>query len=149
MRNPPLVLVVDDESNFREIIGAKLKTAGYEVAFAKNSAEAIVKSEQLLPDLILMDIMMPPGATGTDTALAIKQNPKTKDVKIAFLTSLKEPWPAMGGDPEAITKELGIDNFFDKTDDLETLPQKVWEVLTGGAPAGSGNASGPVAPPPA
>ena len=136
MRNPPLILIVDDEPNFREIIGAKLKAAGYDFAVAKDALDGIAKAEQLQPDLILMDIFMPPGQTGTDAALALKQNPKTKDVKIAFLTSVKEPWPAIGGDRDAIARELGMDDFFDKTEDLETLPQKLWELLT----RGTGNA---------
>lgn len=129
MRERPLILVVDDESNFREIIAAKLTAAGFDVAVAKNQTEALTKSEQLLPDLVLMDIFMPPGPTGTDTALTLKQNPKTENLKVAFLTSLKEPWPAIGGDREKVAQELGMDDFLDKTHDLEALPQKVQEIL--------------------
>lgn len=123
-------MVVDDESNFREIISAKLTAAGFDVVVAKNEAEALAGAEQFQPDLILMDIFMPPGKSGTDVALSLKQNPKTEHIKVAFLTSLKEPWPAIGGDREKVAKELGMDDFFDKTKDLDALPQKVQELLT-------------------
>ncbi|MBI2033788.1 MAG: response regulator [Candidatus Liptonbacteria bacterium] len=129
MRPKPLILLVDDEADFREIISAKLTAAGFDVALAKNQSEAVAKAEQLLPDLILMDIYLPPGPTGTDTALNIRQNPKTKDLKIAFLTNLKEPWPAIGGDREKVTQELGMEGFIEKTEDLNMLVKKIQEIL--------------------
>ena len=71
MRAKPLILIVDDEENFLEIFSAKLQAAGFETVTAKNEAEAVQKSKELMPDLILMDIFMPPGLTGTDIALNI------------------------------------------------------------------------------
>ena len=128
-RNKPLILIVDDEENFREIFSAKLQAAGYDTDAAKNEAEALQKSKQL-PDLILMDIFIPPGPTGTDIALNIKQNPETKDLKIAFLTNLKDPWPAVAGDHKGISKELGMEDFIEKTADLAEVAAKVKEILS-------------------
>ena len=128
-RNKPLILIVDDEENFREIFSAKLQAAGYDTDAAKNEAEALQKSKQL-PDLILMDIFIPPGPTGTDIALNIKQNPETKDLKIAFLTNLKDPWPAVAGDHKGISKELGMEDFIEKTADLSEVAGKVKEILS-------------------
>ena len=141
MRAKPLILLVDDEADFREIIGAKLTAAGFDVVLAKNQTEAIAKAEQLLPDLILMDIYMPPGPTGTDTALNIRQNPKTKDLKVAFLTNMKEPWPAIGGDREKVTQELGMEGFIEKTEDLNMLVKKVQEILARVSSAGAGESA--------
>jgi len=126
MREKPLILVVDDEENFREIISAKLQAAGFDVATGTNSKEAVLLADKLQPDVILMDINMPPGATGTDAALAIKQNPRTKKIKIAFLTSLKNPWPGfVAGDNKSVSEELGMIDFLEKDKDLNVLVDKV------------------------
>ena len=128
-RAKPLVLIVDDEGSFLEIMSIKLKAAGYDTATARNAEEGIKQTEKLMPNLVLMDIHMPPGPTGTDAALTIKQNPKTKDTKIAFLTSLKDPWPSLTGPNLEVSKELGMDDFIEKTEDLNKAVEKVKEIL--------------------
>ncbi len=129
MHTPPLILVVDDEDSFREIISLKLQKAGFATETAKNEKEALEKSENLIPDLILMDIYMPPGANGTEVALAIKQNEKTKDVKICFLSSMKDPWPGLTGENKQVSRDIGMEDFLDKTQDLEIVDKKVKEIL--------------------
>ena len=129
MRTKPLILIVDDENNFLEIMTAKLKATGFDTATAKNGKEAMKIASEPLPDLILMDIHMP-GETGTDVALAIKQDSNTKNLKIAFLTNLKEPWPAVAGDREKVAQELGMEDFLEKTEDLNVLVQKIQALLT-------------------
>lgn len=127
MREKPLILLVDDDPDFLEIVSTKLRASGFDVALAHNEKEAIRESLKL-PDLILMDIHMP-GGSGTDAALAIKQNSATKDIKIAFLTSMQEPWPAMTGDNKKISEELGMQDFLNKTDDLDVLVDQVQGLL--------------------
>ena len=129
MREKPLVLVVDDEENFLEIMTAKLAASGFDTAVGHNEKEGVALAEKLMPDIILMDIRMP-GASGTDAALAIKQNPKTKGIKIVFLTSLTDPWPAVNADVLKITADLGMEDFIEKADDLDVVVQKVREILT-------------------
>jgi two-component system, OmpR family, alkaline phosphatase synthesis response regulator PhoP len=129
MNRSPLILVVDDEEKFLEIVRTRLEAGGYDVATARNEKEAIAQAEKLVPDLILMDINMP-GGTGTDAALSIKQNPKLKDVKIAFLSSLKKPWPAFGTEErKSLSQELGMEDFLDKGEDMDHLAQKVQALL--------------------
>lgn len=129
MREKPLILVTDDEANFREIIPAKLKAVGYDVRTAESGSVAQRLAEELLPDLILMDVNMP-GQNGTETALAIKANPKTKDIKIAFLTSLKDPWPGFLADSnQAVARELGAEQYFNKDADLNDIVAKVRALL--------------------
>lgn len=134
MREKPLILIVDDEANFLEIFSTKLKAAGFDAVTARNGKEAVKSATDLTPDLILMDIHMP-NETGTDIALEIKQNPKTRPIKIAFLTNLKEPWPAVAGDRGTIAKELGMEDFLEKTADLNDLAAKVKALLVPQAPA--------------
>jgi len=129
MREKPLILVVDDEYDFLEIMSAKLNAAGFDPVVARNASEAIDAAQKLHPDLILMDIHMPGGETGTDAALAIKQNPATKDVKIAFLSSVKDPWPMAANDRDKLSKELGMENYIDKAADLNVIMGKVREIL--------------------
>ena len=129
MRDKPLILIVDDDDSFIEIMSTKLKATGYEVVFAKNEGDALRSAEDFLPDLILMDIHIPLAPSGTDIALTIKQNPKTKDLKIAFLTSLKDPWPGIAGDNRTVSQELGMADFLDKADDLNHLMERVKEIL--------------------
>lgn len=129
MREKPLILIVDDEKDFADIIKTKLESCGFDTATASNADESIKCAGEYMPDLILMDIFMPPGANGTDAALTIKQHPKTKNTKIAFLTSLKDPWPGAVGANKNISRELGMDDFLDKTDDLNKTVDRINEIL--------------------
>lgn len=128
MRAKPLILVVDDEHDLLEIMSTKLVASGYDVVVAYNAKEAVDAAEKVMPDLILMDIKMPNGS-GTDAALEIKQNPTTKDIKIAFLSSMKDPWPDTSSDRDKLTKELGMEDYIDKTGDLNAEVAKVREIL--------------------
>lgn len=128
MHTPPLILVVDDEQDLLEIASLKLQSEGFTVASAHNAHEAVDAARKLHPDLILMDIRMP-GESGTDAALEIKQLPETKDIRIAFLSSMKDPWPATKGARDDLTKALGMEDFIDKTGDLNLMVTKVREIL--------------------
>ena len=59
MRNPPLILAVDDVAENLEIVRMRLEALGYGVQTAADGEEAIAKARELSPDLILLDIMMP------------------------------------------------------------------------------------------
>ena len=132
MRQKPLILIADDEKNFLEIFSTKLQAAGYDTITADDEAEILKKTKEAKPDLVLMDIFMPPGATGTDIALNIKQTEETKNCRIAFLTNLKDPWPALSGDVRKVAKDLGMEDFLQKTEDLDVLVSKVQEILSRG-----------------
>lgn len=59
MADQPLILIVDDEENFREIFSAKLTAAGFRTETADGGEAAIAKAVIVKPDLILMDVKMP------------------------------------------------------------------------------------------
>ncbi len=128
MREKPLILITDDEASFREIMSLKLGASGFDTVTAGTQKEALQQAAKYMPDLTLMDIHMP-DASGTDTALAIKQNPATKDLRIAFLTSLADPWPAAHADRGKLTEALGMEDYLQKTDDLDSIVKKVKEIL--------------------
>jgi CheY-like chemotaxis protein len=128
MREKPLILVVDDEQDLREIMALKLGASGFEAIVAGDAKEGVAAAKQSHPDLILMDIHMP-GESGTDAALEIKQDPETKDIKIAFLSNLKDPWPRTTPARNDLSKSLGMEDFIDKTEDLDVTVSKVREIL--------------------
>ncbi len=128
MRAKPLILVVDDEQSFLEIMSAKLAASGYDPIVAYNAKEGVDAAAKLHPDLILMDIHMP-GETGTDAALQIKQDPSARDIPIAFLSSLRDPWPRTMSDRGTLAKALGMAEYIDKTADLGAVVAKVRELL--------------------
>jgi two-component system alkaline phosphatase synthesis response regulator PhoP len=53
------ILLVDDEPDILEIVGYNLKQEGYQIFTAANGKEAVAKAKKELPDLIIMDVMMP------------------------------------------------------------------------------------------
>ncbi len=129
MREKPLILVVDDEQDLREIMSIKLNASGFDTAAAGSAVEAVDVAKKMHPDLILMDIHMP-GVSGTDAALQIKQDPETKDIKIAFLSNLKDPWFQTSVPRNDLAKAIGMDDFIDKTEDLDITVTKVKEILS-------------------
>jgi CheY-like chemotaxis protein len=128
MREKPLILIVDDERDLREIVSIKLAASGFDVADAGGATEGVAMAKKLHPDLILMDIQMP-GESGTDAALEIKQDKETKDIKIAFLSNIKDPWPQTTVPRDNLAKAIGMEDFIDKTEDLDLTVTKVREIL--------------------
>lgn len=131
MRSAPLILIADDDPGFLEIVCTALKRNGFLVAEAHDGKEAVEKTVNLHPDLVLLDINMP-GEGGTEAILDLKNNPESKDVKVVFLTSETEPWPAFkkGKDETMeVAKELGAKEFVSKSEDLDKIIGKVKEFL--------------------
>jgi CheY-like chemotaxis protein len=129
MRTQPLVLLADDNADFKEIISAKLIVAGYEIAEAKDGAEAIEMTKALKPDLVVMDIDMP-NVNGTEAVLDIKNNPETAKIPIVFFSSLEHPWPGnVTDDKKTFAQELGAVTFFKKSDDLNLIISTIKEMV--------------------
>lgn len=120
MHTPPLILIVDDDADFKEILSAKLLASGFEIAEASDGAEGITKAKSLIPDLVIMDIQMP-NVNGTEAVIELKENSATKDIKIVFFSSLIYPWPGVKTENPAFAKELGAVTFLKKGDDLEKI----------------------------
>ncbi|WP_414562160.1 MULTISPECIES: sensor histidine kinase [unclassified Anabaena] len=89
MRDVQLVLVVDDTPANLAVTSEALTDAGFEVAIAKDGDRAIKQAERNLPDLILLDIMMP-GIDGFETCRRLKASPITQDIPVIFMTALSD-----------------------------------------------------------
>ncbi|HAJ95769.1 MAG TPA: diguanylate cyclase response regulator [Actinobacteria bacterium] len=85
----PLILIVDDIGKNLQILGTILSKENYRISVANNGEKAIMIANNILPDLIMLDIMMP-GINGYETCARLKENPKTKDIPIIFLSAKNE-----------------------------------------------------------
>ena len=79
------ILAVDDEPHMIELVNAILTGEGFEVVTASDGKEALQLLQKLKPDLVLLDMMMP-GMSGREVCEKIRADPKTKNLKVAFLT---------------------------------------------------------------
>ncbi|MBN2656614.1 MAG: response regulator [Spirochaetales bacterium] len=85
-----LILIVDDNVSNLQVLGAVLSGKGYEIAVAADAGEALDFLSSDVPDLILLDIMMP-GTDGFELCRIIKQMEKLAEVPVLFLTALTDP----------------------------------------------------------
>ena len=86
----PLVLIVDDVAKNLQVLGIILSKQNYKVAAANNGEQALKIAGNTLPDLILLDIMMP-GVNGFEVCSRLKKDQKTADIPVIFLTAKIEP----------------------------------------------------------
>jgi len=128
MNGQPFILVVDDEPDFREIFSAKLSAAGYRVDTAENGQVALQKMAQVTPDLVLMDVKMPV-MDGAAAVLKMQEDPKLKNIKVAFLTSLGDPRLEMQEISQKFSEEFGARAYIRKTENLDTMVEKIQELL--------------------
>src|SRR5688572_14409877 len=85
MSDAPLVLVVDDYADAREMVVEFLAMSGFRVAEACDGAEALDKAFSLLPDLILMDLSLPV-VDGWEAIRQLKENGRTRPIPVVALT---------------------------------------------------------------
>ncbi|MCP4149279.1 MAG: response regulator [bacterium] len=85
----PLILLVDDVPKNLQVLGNILKKKDCIISIATNGKQALEKVDALLPDLVLLDVMMPE-MDGFEVCLAMKSEPRTKDIPVIFLTARNE-----------------------------------------------------------
>lgn len=108
------VLIVDDEFSGRQTLESVLEGDGYDIEMAENGFEALEKVRQVLPDVILLDVMMP-GMTGFEVCQKIRSDPLVAEIPIIVLTALD--------DRESLLNALkaGADDFITKPFDRYEL----------------------------
>lgn len=116
------ILLVDDEVDILEFISYNLEKEGYKVYTAKNGAEAIKVAEKTLPDLIILDVMMPE-MDGIAACEEIRRIPSLQHTMIAFLTARGEDYSQIAG------FEAGADDYITKPVRPKVLVSRVKALL--------------------
>ena len=101
------ILLVDDEPDILEIVGYNLKNEGYQVFTASNGVEAVKSAKKNIPNLILLDIMMPE-MDGIEACEKIRKIKSLDNVIISFLTASGEDYSQVAG------FEAGADDYITK-----------------------------------
>ncbi len=122
MRNPPRILVVDDNPTNVEILRVRLTAQGYEVVTAVDGLHALEQARALDPDLVLLDVMMPK-LDGISVLKELKQDAKLKFVPIIMVTAKADPRDMVAG------LEAGGDDYLTKPFEQAALVARVRSLL--------------------
>jgi len=117
------VLIAEDDPDMIEMIQMTLDHWGYDSILAKNGKEAVDMAASQLPDLVLLDIMMP-NMDGFEAARLIRQNPKTHSIPILAVTA-----KVLRKDREECLKN-GCNDYLSKPFTVEELASKIEKLLT-------------------
>jgi two-component system phosphate regulon response regulator PhoB len=116
------ILIVDDEEDIIELIKYNLKTEGYVILTAGTGEKAIKTARQSLPDLIVLDLMLP-GIDGLEVTRYLKNNDQTADIPIVMVT-------AKGEESDVVTGlELGANDYISKPFSPRELVARIRAIL--------------------
>jgi two-component system phosphate regulon response regulator PhoB len=132
-RPVPAILIVDDERDLLSLLDFNLRQAGFETLLAATGAEALAHLRRRVPDLVLLDLMLP-DVSGTEVCRSAKTDPRTKHVPVMMLTAKGEEVDKVVG------FELGADDYVTKPFSVRELVLRVKAVLRR---AGAGSADRP------
>lgn len=116
------ILVVDDEENIVELIKMNLESSGYEIIEAYTGMEAITKTNLYIPDLILLDLMLP-DIDGIQLCQMLRLNEETKDIPIIMITAKSEEADKVQG------LSMGADDYITKPFGIRELEARIKTVL--------------------
>jgi adenylate cyclase len=122
MREPPLILVVEDVADNVEILQMRLEAQGYAVATAADGVEALEKVRELVPDLVLLDVMMP-RMDGIETLKQLKADPSLPFIPVILVTAKADARDVIAG------LESGGDDYLTKPVDHAALSARVRSML--------------------
>ena len=114
----PKVLLVDDDAEFTELIRYNLKQRGWEIVSAHTGLEGLRLARANLPDVILLDVMLP-DLDGLSVCHILNSQPSTKDVPVFIMSALDETW---AGTRKSAAR---INYFFRKPVSLALLAERV------------------------
>ncbi|HBG78561.1 MAG TPA: DNA-binding response regulator [Phycisphaerales bacterium] len=116
------ILIVDDEEDVLELVRYNLDKNGYKVETAATGEQALAKAGAKLPDLIILDLMLP-GIDGLDVCKKLKNDTKTQNIPVIMLT-------AKGEETDIVTGlELGADDYVTKPFSPKVLVARIRRVL--------------------
>ena len=119
---PTKILIVDDDQDSLKLIGLMLQRQGYEVVAANAGNQAIARALNELPDLIILDVMMP-DMDGYEVTRRLRSNPKTKDIPIIMFTAKTLI------DDKVAGFEAGVDDYLTKPTHPTELSSRIKAIL--------------------
>ena len=123
MKDKPVILIVDDQPQDIELLEAHLVPQGYEIVKAASGEEALEKLSSNQIELILMDVLMPPGMDGFEVTRRIRRDTAHRLIPIILITALQETEDRVKG------IEAGCDDFLSKPLDKMELFARVRSLL--------------------
>jgi DNA-binding response OmpR family regulator len=112
------ILIVDDTTDILQVVSRRLQSWGYEVVTADSGEDGLRLAQEQLPDLILLDIMMPK-MKGRDVCARLKTDPATKHIPVIFLTALGLADHVKAG------MDLGADDYIVKPFEPAELKERI------------------------
>ena len=117
------ILLVDDEADFLELVSYNIRRHGHQVITASDGLEALSKARQLLPDLILLDLMLPL-IDGFTVCEILRAQPSTDSIPIIMFTALPGEIARLNG------FEAGADDYLRKSSTTRGLIECVERILS-------------------
>jgi two-component system alkaline phosphatase synthesis response regulator PhoP len=122
MSQIPKILVVDDDPDIVEILRYNLSLAGYDVKSASNGKEAIKKAKIFIPEIILLDVMMPE-MDGIEACRLIREIPSLNNTRIIFLSARNEDYTQISA------FDAGADDYISKPVKPKILLKKISSIF--------------------
>lgn len=118
------ILIVEDDDFLRSLAVSKVTNEGHDVSVAANGEEAVNLLQTEVPDLVLLDLMLP-GLSGFEVLQNIKSNPNLSDTKVIVFSNL-------GADEDIIkAKQIGADEYMVKSNfTLDELVAKIQDMIS-------------------
>ena len=118
----PKILVVDDDPDIVEILRYNLSLAGYEIKSASNGKECLKKAKLFIPELILLDVMMPE-MDGIEACSLLKEIPSLINTRIIFLSARNEDYTQLSA------FDAGADDYISKPVKPKILLKKIASII--------------------
>ena len=131
------ILIVEDERDIVKVLEFGLQQAGFEAAVAADAEQARARIQQRVPDLVLLDLMLP-DLPGTEICKQLKSSPRTRHVPVVMLTARGEEIDRVLG------FELGADDFVTKPFSVREVVLRIKAILRRRAPEEMREAVGPI-----
>jgi len=117
------ILIVDDQPEVRELVAVTLEVGPYQILTAENGTRTLEMIQAEMPDLVLLDALMPDGPEGYEVCRQIKYSEVTQGITVIMLTALGQEGDIQAGN------EAGADDYFVKPFSPLGLISKVEEML--------------------
>ena len=122
MSKIPKILVVDDDPDIVEILSYNLSLAGYQVKSASNGKECVKKAKLFLPEIILLDVMMPEMG-GVEACSLLKEIPSLVNTRVVFLSARNEDYTQLSA------FDAGADDYISKPVKPKILLKKIASII--------------------